>query len=77
MMDSCKNCDMLIVDDFSSDVAKLFKTASALSELLEIRNMKGALTILVTREPVSELRDDIDYRIEGKLRSARVLGDIK
>ena len=77
LMDSCKNCDMLIVDDFSSDVAKLFKTASALSELLEIRNMKGALTILVTREPVSELRDDIDYRIEGKLRSARVLGDIK
>lgn len=76
-MNDYKNCDVLVIDDFSSDATKLSKTASALSEILEVRGTKKLLTILTTRETIDSLLNDVDYRIEGKLRTAKILGETK
>lgn len=68
-----KNCDLLILDDYSGEVTRKAATASNLNQIIESRIATSKPVVLVASSPIEILVSDSDARIASKLSRAEVL----
>ncbi len=71
--DELKDYDFVVIDDYSPEVTRLDKTATALHSLLEARQASGRATVIVSSAPLEVLVAESEERIAGKLKSAGTL----
>ena len=71
--DELKDYDFVVIDDYSPEVTRLDKTATALHSLLEARQASGRATVIVSSASLEVLVAESEERIAGKLKSAGTL----
>lgn len=69
----CKNCDLLLIDDFSGEITLKAAVGSNLNNILESRLATGRPTVLVSIYKRDALIGESDVRIGSKLQKAEVL----
>ena len=65
-----KDCDFLLIDDFASIITGNNRVAYLLNMILEARQAKGLISLVISNETKEMIVDSCDERIAGKLRSA-------
>jgi len=68
-----KNCDLLLVDDFSGEITLKRSVGATLNEILESRGATSKPTVIVSMEEKNSLISSSDVRIASKLQHAEVL----
>ena len=68
-----KSYDIIFIDDYSAEVTKLYRTATALHNILEARLAAGRATVIISSSSIEILVADSDERVAGKLRLAGTL----
>ena len=72
-IDWMKNCDVLLVDDFSSGITGVYRISNILNSVMDVRNAKGLLSVFVTNESKEEIVAKCEERVAGKLSAAKRL----
>lgn len=65
-----KQYDVLVIDDFASDISSRRRIAYVLNTVFEVRNAAGLKTVIVTYENKNDLISNCDVRLAGKLKNA-------
>ena len=75
-LDDLTDVEILVIDDYIASMTVTGNIGTRLSRLLEIRQSRDLVTIIVTSVPVADIVSESDIRISGKLRSAGVINDL-
>ena len=72
-MEELTDVEILVIDDYIASMTVTGNIGTRLSRLLEIRQSRDLVTIIVTSVPVADIVSERDIRISGKLKGAKVL----